>query len=200
MKYRIITIERQFGSGGHEIGQKLAERLGISFYDNKLIDMAADYGEVNIQMLKNADEKRPGSLLYSLYEGANAKTGYHLPLQDAMYNLESGVIRTLAETEPCVIVGRCADFVLKSRPDTLKVFILADIDYRIARIMRSESATEKEAIGKIKKMDKNRGYYYNYYTDQRWSDPQYYDLTLNSSNLNLDLCVSMLASIYENTK
>ena len=195
MEYRILTIGRQYGSGGHEIGEQLAKACGISFYDTALIDLAADYGNIDSDQLKQADEKRPGSLLYTVFEGSNAKTGYHLPIQDAMYNLQSGVIRTLAEKEPCVIVGRCADYVLKGRTDTISVFIYADLEYRIDRICRRMNCSKKEATALIKKTDKNRSYYYNYYTDQKWGSMGAYDLSLNSSKLGIDGCVELLTKL-----
>lgn len=195
MSYRIVTIGRQFGSGGREIGERLAAEIGIPFYNNELIDMAVDYGNLDSEQLKKADEKRPGSLLYTIFENSNAKTGYHLPVQDAMYNLQSGVIRSLAEEESCVIVGRCADFVLKGRKDTISVFINADIEYRIGRIMRRDSISEKEALVKIKKMDKERSYYYNYYTDQKWGSMESYDVAINSSKLGIEGCVEILKKL-----
>lgn len=195
MAYRIVTIGRQFGSGGHEIGERLAKVLGLSFYDTLLIDLAVDYGNVDSEQLKQADEKRPGSLIYSLFEASNAKTGYHLPVQDAMYNLQSGVIRSLAEKEPCIIVGRCADYILKGRKDTISVFIYADTEYRIDRICGRDKCSRKDAISRIKKTDKNRSYYYNYYTDQKWGDMGSYDLSLNSSKLGIDGCVEILSKL-----
>lgn len=197
MGYRIITIGRQFGSGGHEIGEQLADKLGISFYDMALIELAADFGNVDASQLKKADEKRPGSLLYTLYEDSNAKTGYHLPVQDAMYNLQSGVIRDLAEKESCVLVGRCADYILKGRKDTISVFIYADMEYRTDRICLRNHCSKKEAVSLIKKTDKNRSYYYNYYTDQKWGSMGSYDLSLNSSKLGIDGCVDVLARLLE---
>ncbi len=195
MAYRIITIGRQFGSGGHEIGKRLAESLDLPFYDNALIDLAVDYGKVSSEELKKADEKRPGSLLYTIFENSNAKTGYHLPVQDAMYNLQSEVIRNLAETESCIIVGRCAGYILKARKDAISVFIHADMEHRIERICSRQKCSKKEAINKIKKTDKNRSYYYNYYTDQKWGDIDSYDLSLNSSKLGIDGCVDILSKL-----
>lgn len=196
MSYRIITISRQFGSGGHEIGEKLAKALGINFYDNTLIDLAIDYGQVNSDVLKSADEKRPSSLLYSIFEDSNEKTGYHLPVQDAMYNLQSGVIRSLSEKESCVIVGRCADYVLKGRRDTLSAFIIADLDARTKRIMTRDNLSEKSALAKVKKTDKARASYYQYYTSQSWSNPTSYDIVLNSSKLGIDSSVQLLRAMY----
>lgn len=195
MGYQILTIGRQFGSGGHEIGERLAKNFGISFYDTSLIDLAADYGNIDSSRLKQADEKRPGSLLYSIFNESNAKTGYHLPVQDAMYNLQSGVIRSLAEKESCIIVGRCADYVLKGRRDTISVFIYADLEYRINRICKRTDCSPKEAAALIKKTDKNRSYYYNYYTDQKWGNMSSYDLSLNSSKLGIEGCLEILSKL-----
>lgn len=197
MEYRVITIGRQFGSGGHEIGAKLAQVLDVPFYDMALIDLAADYGNIDSEQLKAADENRPGALLYTKFEDSNAKTGYHLPVQDAMYNLQSGAIRNLAEKEPCIIVGRCADYILKGRKDTISVFIYADMDYRTERICRIKNYSKKEAASLIKKTDKKRSYYYNYYTDQKWGDMSAYDLSLNSSKLGIDGCVEILAKLFK---
>lgn len=166
---RIITIGRQIGSGGSEIGMEVAKRLGIQCYDRQLIEMACDYGELDQDILAEAEEKRPNPFLYSVpRQMQNDKTGRGIAINDMVFNLQSEVIRRLAEKESCVIIGRCADYVLREQPGVTSVFIYADMNARIACLMERRRITRDEAITLIKKTDKSRRNYYECYTGKRW--------------------------------
>ncbi len=198
MSNKIITIGREFGSGGREIGLKLALALGIECYDSRLIEMASEDGKVDIERLREVEEKKANSLLYSVYSDyTTIPNGYGLPMNDVLFNLQSKVIMELAKKESCIIIGRCADYVLKDMNDVLNVFIYADNSFKNKRIMDKYDVSEREAASMMKKQDKQRSYYYNFYTDNRWGRKESYDLTLNSSRLGIDKCVSILKDYYE---
>lgn len=198
MGNHVITIGRQFGSGGREIGKKLAAELGVECYDSCLIDMAAEYGEIDPAVLKRAEEKKASSLLYTVYhEMANEKTGYGLPLNDMLFNLQSEVIRQLAEKESCIIIGRCADYVLAGKKRVHSVFIYADMEMRIDRIMKKYEVSRKEAITMIKKKDKERSSYYNFFTDRKWGQKESYDITINSSSVGIDGAIQIMKELFK---
>ena len=150
----IITIGRHYGSGGKEIGQKVAEALGITFYDEELVTMAAEKSNIDKDVLNNVDEKATGSLLYSLVMGGGLRglttpIYYDMPINDKLFIAQSDVIKKLAEKSSCVIVGRCADYVLENTPhNTLNVFIYADMEYKIARIQKLYNLDRKTATYK----------------------------------------------------
>ena len=195
---RIITIVRQIGSGGSEIGMEVAKRLGIQCYDRQLIEMACDYGELDQDILAEAEEKRPNPFLYSVpRQMQNDKTGRGIAINDMVFNLQSEVIRRLAEKESCVIIGRCADYVLREQPGVTSIFIYADMNVRIACLMERRRITRDEAITLIKKTDKSRRNYYECYTGKRLGAGASYDVTLNSAELGLDTCVDLICSLYE---
>ena len=177
---RIITIGRQIGSGGSEIGMEVAKRLGIRCYDKQLIELACNYGELDQDVLEAAEEKRPNPFLYSVpRQMQNDKTGRGIAINDMVFNVQSEVIRQLAEKESCVIIGRCADYVLREQPGVTSVFIYADMNVRIACLME------------------RRRNYYECYTGKRWGAGASYDVTLNSAELGLDTCVDLICSLYE---
>lgn len=195
---RIITIGRQIGSGGSQIGMEVAKRLGIKCYDKQLIELACHYGELDQKVLAEADEKRPNPFLYSVpRQLQNDKTGRGIAINDMVFNVQSEVIRQLAEQESCVIIGRCADYVLREQPGVTSVFIYADMDVRIKRIMELQKLSRDEAISMIKKIDKSRRNYYECYTGKRWGAGASYDATFNSSELGLDTCVDLICHLYE---
>lgn len=198
MGNHIITIGREFGSGGREIGKKLAKELGIECYDSRLIEMAAEYGEIDRSILEHAEEKKANSLLYTVYhEVANEKTGYGLPINDMLFNLQSEVIRQLAEKESCIIIGRCADYVLAGKKDVHSVFIHADMEMRVKRIMEKYEVSKREAAAMIKKKDKERSSYYNFFTSHSWGDKKYYDVFVNSSSIGINGTVQILKALYQ---
>ncbi|MEQ2562638.1 cytidylate kinase-like family protein [Ventrimonas sp. CLA-AP-H27] len=194
---RIITIGRQIGSGGSEIGTEVAKRLGIKCYDKQLIELACNYGELDQDVLAAAEEKRPNPFFYSVpRQMQNDKTGRGIAINDMVFNVQSEVIRQLAEKESCVIIGRCADYVLREQPGVTSVFVYADMDARIRRIMEVRKLTRDDAITLIKKTDKSRRNYYECYTGKRWGAGASYDVTLNSAELGIDTCVDLICHLY----
>lgn len=187
----IITISRQYGSGGREIGAKLAEKLGIPFYDNKLISLAAKESGFAEAAFENVEHKATSSLLYSIAMGMNAygnqDIGFaHLSLDDQIYLAQSEVIRKVAEEGPCVIVGRCADYVLKDLENVVHVFIWADIDYRKNRAIERYHLPRNRADEEIQKIDKRRANYYNYHATGKWGKVENYHLSIRSDYVGLD--------------
>ena len=192
----IITIGREYGTGGREIGQKLALRLGIPFYDRELITRAAKKTGFDEKLFEQLDKRATNSFLYSLTMfGSVGLNG--MSLTDQLYLAQSNVIREMAEESSCVIVGRCADYVLREQSGVTSVFIYADMNDRIRRLMETRKITRDEAITLIKKNDKSRRNYYECYTGKRWGAGASYDVTLNSAELGLDTCVDLICHLYE---
>jgi cytidylate kinase len=194
-----ITIARQYGSGGREIGERVAELLGIKHYDQELITMAAREGNLDTEVATKADESAVNSLLYTLALGSNffgtAMTfGYKPPLNDKLFLLQSDVIRRIANEGSCVIIGRCADYVLREHTNRLSIFIYGDLPHRKARIMeRHEGMSESAALDLINKTDKRRSSYYNFYTGSKWGKYDNYHLAINSSLLGIEGTVALIA-------
>ena len=194
----VITIARQYGSGGREIGERVSEILGYKHYDKELITMAANAGGLDADVLQTADEKPASSLLYTLAMGSNyfgsAMTfGYKPPLNDQLFVLQSNVIRHVAEEGPCVIIGRCADYVLRDHKPLLRVFILGDMQHRQARVVaRHEGVSESDAVTLINKTDKRRASYYRFYTGERWGVADRYDLCINSSLTGIEGAANLI--------
>lgn len=191
---KIITIGRQYGSAGHDIGELVAQELGFKFYDKELVEMAAKESNISQEAVKDMDERATSSLLYSLASGSYSLRGvsgplyYEMPLNDKLFIAQSNVIRTIAAKENCVIVGRCADYALESVPDVdvLNVFVYADQSYRIKRVMDAFGINEKKAKEKVVKTDKQRKTYYTYYSNRDWGTMTNYDLCLNSQKLGIE--------------
>ncbi len=194
----IYTIGREFGSGGKEVGEHLANRLGIKLYDKELLQHAAKESGFCQEIFENHDERPTSSFLYSLvmdtYSAGNYSSAPFLdmPLNHKVFLAQFDSIKKIAQNESCVIVGRCADYALSDNPDCLSVFIHADIEDRIKRISKRLNITENKAKDQIQKKDKQRASYYNYYTSKKWGDSRSYDLTLNTSKLTTDQCVEMI--------
>ncbi|MEE0421759.1 MAG: cytidylate kinase-like family protein [Lachnospiraceae bacterium] len=193
----IITIARQYGSGGKTVGQMLAKDMGINCYSREILRMASDESGIREEMFNKADEKLRTTPLFGaskkVYRGqliSPESDGF--VSDDNLFNYQAKIIKELAEREPCVIVGRCADFVLKDREDVVSVFVHAPMDYCIARGMERNDMDEKEMEKFIQKTDKYRGDYYHYYTGHVWNDARNYDLCLNSSKLGFDKCVEAI--------
>ena len=199
MKPVIITIGRQFGSGGHELGEKLAKRLGIPFYDRALLSAAAEHTGLTRDMIENLDEQPTNSFLYSLSVGSFGFNGdMPLPLNNQVFLAMTKAIRDIADQGSCVIVGRCAEYVLKDNPDLVRVFVHADKASRIRRIMEKLSLTEKDATVLMNKTDKKRASYHDFYSDDKWGVTSSYDLSVNSALLGIDGAVDMIAHYVEN--
>ncbi len=195
----VVTIARQYGSGGREIGVRLSELLGIPIYDRELITMAAQAGDLHPDVAEKADEKAANSLLYTLAMGSNIYSvahagGYALPLNDRLFILQSDVIRSLADKGGGIIVGRCADYVLRENPRRFSVFIYAPLVARQARVCaRHPELTESAALDLINKTDRRRASYYNFYTGGRWGRYDNYRLALDSSALGIEGTAALLA-------
>ena len=188
---KIITITRQYGSGGHDIGKLLAQKLDIPFYDKELISLAAKESGVSPEVFAQADEKRSNSLLYSLSTGLYTYgNGYStmgdLPMNDRLYILQHKIIKEKAEKETFVVVGRCADYILKEYDNVVKVFVYADIDARTRRAVERQDIEPSRARQAVAKADKNRANYYSFYSGQKWGAPENYDLCINSMRLSAE--------------
>lgn len=193
----IITIGRQYGSGGREIGEKLAALLQVKCYDNELLDRAAKDSGICQELFENHDEKPTSSFLYSLvmdtYSMGYASAALsEMPINHKVFLAQFNAIKKIADEGPCVMVGRCADYALEDYPNCVSVFIYADMDKRIRRIADKYHFTDAKAKDVIVKTDKQRASYYNYYTNKRWGDISSYDLCINSSFLGVDETVEMI--------
>lgn len=197
----IITIARQFGSGGREIGELVAKALGIPCYDKELIKDAAAKGSLNEEVLKVTDESAANSLLYTLAMGSNILGAglyfnYKMPLNDKLFILQSEIIKEYAEAGSCVIIGRCADYVLSDRDDLFKIFIYGDIMHRAARIReRYPDIKSAQVMDVIVKTDKRRSSYYNFYTGNKWGAHDNYDLAINSSTFGVEKTAEMIVNL-----
>ncbi len=194
----IITIARQYGSGGREIGERVAKELGIPLYDKEIITDAASLGELDSELIRRADETAANSLLYTLAMGSNMvgatmHFGYKMPLNDKLFILQSEVIKGYAAKGSCVIIGRCADYVLKDESDILRIFVYGELEARKARIAeRHPDLKPAQVIDSINKTDKRRSSYYNFYTGNKWGKYDNYDIALNSSTLGIDGSVAVI--------
>ena len=200
----IITIARQCGSGGREIGERLAEVLGYKKYGRELVSMCARETNMSEKVLEEADERPASSLLYTLVTGsfmnsgaAGTGSGFHVPINDKLFIAQSDIIRRLAAEESCIFVGRCADYVLRENDNVIKIFIYGDIDFRKKRVAEQEGISEVEAAEIIAKTDKKRASYYNFYTGGKWGRLENYSLTINSAVLGIEGTVKMIADFVE---
>ncbi len=193
----VITISRQYGSGGHEVGERLAQKLNLPFYDKALIAMAAKQSGFSEEVFADADEKATSSLLYSMVMG-NYGFGTRIPglnempINDKLFIIQSDIIKAAAEKGPCVIIGRCADYILREFPRCLNVFIHADKAARVERIVSKKLCEEKKAPDFITKKDKQRANYYNFYSNKRWDDLNNYDLTIDTSKFTVEQAVELI--------
>ena len=198
----IITIARQFGSGGREIGRRLAKRLDIPMYDKELITHAAAESGLSEEILHYFDEKPTNSLLYSLSTGSysvgdGGVVNYSLPVNQQVFQAQFDAIRSLAEKSSCVIVGRCADYVLEKNEGLISVFLYADLNDRMARVAEYDHITLTEAKNRIVKSDKRRANYYNFYSGKKWGVAGTYDLCINTSTVGYDNAVELIARFVE---
>ena len=203
MANKIYTIGREFGSGGREVGEKLAAKLGIKLYDKELLQQAAKDSGFCEEIFENHDEKPTNSFLYSLVMDTYSVSGYSaapfldMPLNHKVFLAQFETIKKIAEKESCVIVGRCADYALSDNPNCINVFIHADLDVRIKNVSRNLNITENKARDIINKTDKQRASYYNYYTSKKWGDSKSYNLSLDAGKLGTDNCVEMILKFRE---
>ena len=193
MSNRIITISREFGSGGHTVGKKVAERLGIPCYDNELIQKIAEQSGFVEEYIKEEGEHVPqSSWLASAFTGWNWNGPSN---QDLLWTIQRNIILELAEKESCVIVGRCADFILRDK-NWLRVFIHASMEKRAVRIVNEYGERREAPEQRLKSKDKRRASYYRFYTDMKWGQSQNYHIALDSGELGLDKCADIICSLY----
>ena len=196
----IITIARQYGSGGREIGERVAELLGIPLYDKELITDAASKGTLNEEIIRSTDESAANSLLYTLAMGSNVlggaiNFGYKMPLNDKLFILQSETIKEYAERGSCVIIGRCSDYVLRNEKNVLRLFIYGDLDHRKERVaLRHPEIKSSQIVDVINKTDKRRASYYNFYTGNKWGKYDNYDMAINSSTLGIEGTANIIAA------
>ena len=197
----VITIARQYGSGGREIGEKTAELLKIPTYDKELITMASQGSNIHEAVLEKADETAANSLLYTLAMGSNilgttAHFGYKMPLNDKLFILQSEVIKEFAKEGSCVIIGRCADYVLRDEENLLRIFVYGDLDHRQVRVAeRHPELKSGQIVDVINKTDKRRSSYYNFYTGNKWGKYDNYDMAINSSTLGIDGTANLIVAM-----
>ena len=192
-KSLIITIGRQFGSGGHEIGEKLAKKLGIKFYDKELIKLIAKQSGLCEKVLESYDEKPTNSLLYSIVMDIYPSVMYTGPTIDQqIYQANYDTIRRLADGEPCVIVGRCADYILRDHPELVSVFVHANSDFRAARIAEEYKLPDAKVRDLLVKTDKKRANYYNFQSEKQWGAASSYNLCIESSEVGIDGAVDLI--------
>jgi cytidylate kinase len=196
-KKTVILISREYGSGGRGIGEKLAKELNIPFYDKEVIHLACQESGFDVSLFENTEEqtKSPLSYLLSMYYATVSPS--ELSLNDQVFLIQTKVIRDLAK-ESCVIIGRCADYILKDHDDVLRIFVHADLEDRIERVIDEYGDEDDNIKAKITHIDKNRATYYNYYSNRRWGDLANYDLSLNTSKVDVDTCVALIKNIVEN--
>ena len=195
MKRIIITIGREYGSGGKEIGEKLAEELAIPFYDKELLTVAAQKSGMCKEIFETHDEKPTNSFLYSLVAG-NYATG-NMPINHKLFLAQFEAIKDIAAKGSCVIIGRCADYALEEDPDMISVFIHSDIETRVKRAIKNYGIDSEKAEEIINKTDKKRASYYNFYSGKKWSDVDSYDLAINSSITGIDGAVELIKNLVE---
>ena len=195
-KHVVITIGRQYGSGGAEIGKQLAEKLGISFYDKNILRINADESGIKESYFHLADEKAGSRLLYRIVqclrpEKASPSFGSDLTSADNLFRFQSEVIKKLAEAESCVIIGRCADYILEGTDDLVRIHLNADLESRKERI-KERNPEETDVLRAIRKVDRERNDYYRYYTGRDWANSENYDLVINTTKPGISGTVSII--------
>ncbi|MCD7867196.1 MAG: cytidylate kinase-like family protein [Clostridiales bacterium] len=201
---KIITISRELGSGGRTVGKLVANRRGIPYYDRELIDEAAKVSGLSPKYVETYEQKATSSLLYNLVmgssygygilQGANRQT---LPMTEQIYAAQQEVIRKYANSGSCVIVGRCADHILRDRNDVLRVFIYADMEKRIEHSVKEYGMSKDTAREEIERSDRERARHYSTFTDRKWGDRHNYDIMLNSGEIGLDNCAKVICAMTE---
>ena len=202
MEKKIITISREFGSGGRTIGHLVAEKLGIPFYDKELVEHIALESGFAPTFVEEHGEHSPGKSIFSYAFAHQSVPGVMngLSTADFLWNVQCNVILQLADKGPCVIVGRNADYILKDRPDCLHAYIHASKEFRADRIVRLYGESEKSPEARLNEKDKRRRVNYNHYTGRTWGASQNYDISLNSSSIGVEHCADIIVSLVEASK
>ncbi len=194
MGKHIITISRSHGSGGRKVAKAIAKELGIHYYDKELLQLVSLEHGINMSIVSGADEKHEESMFkkYSSREIVSPSSKKYLSKEN-IFNMTASIIKDIAEKdESCVIVGRCAHFILQDNPDVVRLFIHADYEDLISNLMITDGCDRDEAIRRIEKVNKERAAYHKYYTDHEWNDARCYDLCLNTSKLSVEKCVEVI--------
>ncbi len=199
MPDRIITISRQYGSGGRIIAEQVSKRLNIPFYDKELIGLTAEKSGFHTDFIKEHEQKISNSFLYSLAVGQHySNGGQGLPLADRLYIAEKEIIESLAKDGPCVIVGRCADYILRDNFNLFNIFLCGDYEARVKRIKEVYKLDTEASVQKIKRIDKARANHYNHFTDNAWGKAENYDMVINTSTFGIDKTAEIIAELYKN--
>lgn len=191
----IITIGREHGSNGHDVARALAEELGYICYDKEIVDHAAENSNFSREIFNSYDEKRVSPYIVPTPHYVGMHEGFRLNMQVASAQFDA--IRSLADKGNCIFVGRCADYILRSRPGLVRVFVMADEELRVRTLMKRKSITEDQAWKLMKEVDKDRSSYYKYYTDQIWGEAGYYDLCINSGLVGVKGAVRVIKAYME---
>ncbi|MEA5085557.1 Cytidylate kinase [bioreactor metagenome] len=197
MKKTIITISRQYGSGGRKIAEALAKKLEIPLYDNEVISLAAKESGLNEKVFKNPDDVPSSNLLYSISMLGPTKEQYGIPLYEKIFMVQSDAMRALAQKGSCVMLGRCGDYVLKDVEDCTHIFICASLKERVKRAKEDYGLSEENIEKKVLNVDKRRETYYNYHTNQKWGYPSNYHLVINTDHLEINDIIKLIESYME---
>jgi len=197
----IVTISREYGSGGRYIGGLVAKELDIPFYDKEIIHMAAEKSGMSPGFIEKSDESIPNTFLhnlkYSTYSSYDSVTYYDTPITDKVFLAQSSVIKELAAQGSCVIVGRCAHYILRNDPDLISIFIRGALEDRVRHAIEFYGLQEQNAVERIKKIDKSRVNYYKYYTSRQWGNIDFYDLVVNTSVTGIDGAVTVIKTMLQ---
>ena len=204
----IITISREFGSGGRPIGEGLAKDLGIPFYDKEILHMAAEKSGLSPDFIQKGDETLSSSFLHNLkyvaysgfdsmsyYSGLDTMSYYDTPITDKVFHTQATVIKEIASQGNCVIVGRCADYILRDHPGLIRVFVRGKLEDRVKFAIDNYDLSSQKATEEIKKIDKQRANYYKYYTTRQWASIQNFDIVINSSMSGVDGAISIIKTM-----
>ncbi len=200
-KHFVITIERQYGSGGRLVGKRLAEELGVHFYDEEILKLTSETSAIGEQYFRLADEKAGNNLLYRIVTSMKpgltepSRRGENITSPENLFRFQSQVIRKLASEESCIIAGRCGNYVLEDmRENVIRLFVYADTDTRVRRVREIDQVDEREALRRMKRIDRERTEYHRYYTGREWMDPENYDLLINASRIDYDQLIQVMKS------
>lgn len=196
----IVTIDRQYGSGGRTIGKLVADELNLTYLDNELIKKSAQKSGYSQELFENAEQKPTGSLLYSMSMFASSGLGFELPLSDKVFLIQSEVIKEAADVGNCVIVGRCADYILSKHENVVNIFIHGDFENRVSRAVCVYNCNEADAKDIVLKNDKRRASYYNFYTNAKWGASSNYHLSINSNILGVEKTAAAIVRFLKDIK
>lgn len=200
-RHPVITIAREYGSGGHELGEKLAKKLGIPFYDNQLIELAAKESGMTERFVSEKEQSLSPVVVMSLIiQNYETPLEHSLSSSDALFVAQGRIIKELAAKGPCVILGRCADYILRDYPHLLKVFCYADLASEVKRSIVEYGVSPEKAESEVKRINRARVAHYEYYTSSRWGDPHNYNLMINTASIGIDYATEMIAGIYHKMK